>query len=272
MAARSPDPCRERNAKRSGRTHREPAISGVHRRARALPCDVLRSTAALKRSFDDGRLDPIWTSSGKPISPGTWPRRSRRIWTTHPPLAHQLRFTTLPWLFFTALVLFTIVYLVLVEITRMVFYAGPDSPSRTATSHARPKKGSKFGRPFWASSMTKSSWSAPTMRTAVDMSFQGRPCTRPSGGLCGRCADQSADADLLRSSIGCTQSVSRRCRRAHPTSASVSRPCGTCSPRPSRVRHRRWAARNRSGSASLEMVRKVCRYWRASGQVVYGRS
>ena len=37
------------------------------------------------------------------------------------PLAHQLGFTTLPWQFFTALVLFTIVYLVLVEMMKTVF-------------------------------------------------------------------------------------------------------------------------------------------------------
>lgn len=37
------------------------------------------------------------------------------------PLAHQLGFTTLPWQFFTALVLFTIVYLLLVEMMKTVF-------------------------------------------------------------------------------------------------------------------------------------------------------
>jgi P-type Mg2+ transporter len=36
-------------------------------------------------------------------------------------LAHQLGFTTLPWQFFTALVLFTIVYLLLVEMMKTVF-------------------------------------------------------------------------------------------------------------------------------------------------------
>jgi len=39
------------------------------------------------------------------------------------PLAHPLGFTTLPWQFFTALVLFTIFYLVLVEVTKTMFYA-----------------------------------------------------------------------------------------------------------------------------------------------------
>ena len=41
------------------------------------------------------------------------------------PLAHQLGFTTLPWQFFTALVLFTIVYLLLVEMMKTVFHADP---------------------------------------------------------------------------------------------------------------------------------------------------
>ena len=41
------------------------------------------------------------------------------------PLSHGLGFTPLPWLFFTALVVFTIVYLVLVEVTKTVFYADP---------------------------------------------------------------------------------------------------------------------------------------------------
>ena len=40
------------------------------------------------------------------------------------PLAHQLGFTALPWQFFTALVLFTIVYLLLVEM-KTVFYTDP---------------------------------------------------------------------------------------------------------------------------------------------------
>ena len=51
------------------------------------------------------------------------------------PLAHQLGFTTLPWQFFTALVLFTIVYLLLVEMMKTVFYADPmhlaGAPRRT---------------------------------------------------------------------------------------------------------------------------------------------
>ena len=51
------------------------------------------------------------------------------------PLAHKLGFTPLPWLFFTALVVLTIAYLVLVEVTKKVFYAEPmhlaGQPQRT---------------------------------------------------------------------------------------------------------------------------------------------
>jgi magnesium-transporting ATPase (P-type) len=41
------------------------------------------------------------------------------------PFARALGFTTLPWQFFGALALFTVAYLVLVEITKKVFYAEP---------------------------------------------------------------------------------------------------------------------------------------------------
>jgi P-type Mg2+ transporter len=41
------------------------------------------------------------------------------------PMSHSLGFTPLPWMFFAALVVFTIVYLVLVEVTKSVFYADP---------------------------------------------------------------------------------------------------------------------------------------------------
>ncbi|PXX07277.1 magnesium-translocating P-type ATPase [Mycolicibacterium moriokaense] len=39
------------------------------------------------------------------------------------PLAHKLGFTTLPWQFYTALVVMTVAYLVLVEVTKKVFFA-----------------------------------------------------------------------------------------------------------------------------------------------------
>ncbi len=51
------------------------------------------------------------------------------------PLAHKLGFTTLPWQFYTALVLMSVAYLVLVEVTKKVFYADPihlaGQPQRT---------------------------------------------------------------------------------------------------------------------------------------------
>ena len=53
------------------------------------------------------------------------------------PLAHKLGFTTLPWLFYTALVLLSVAYLVLVELTKKVFYADPIHLGRTATAHPR---------------------------------------------------------------------------------------------------------------------------------------
>ncbi len=50
------------------------------------------------------------------------------------PLARTLGFTPLPWQFFGALVLFTIAYLILVEVTKKMFYADPihltEHPSR----------------------------------------------------------------------------------------------------------------------------------------------
>jgi Mg2+-importing ATPase len=65
------------------------------------------------------------------------------------PLAHQLGFTTLPWLFFAALVLFTIVYLVVVEVTKTVFYADPmhlaGRPHRTrGRTHRIQRRAARF--------------------------------------------------------------------------------------------------------------------------------
>jgi Mg2+-importing ATPase len=68
------------------------------------------------------------------------------------PLAHKLGFTTLPWLFYTALVLLTIAYLVLVELTKTVFYAdsmhlaGP--PRRTrGREHRIHRRAARFSHP-----------------------------------------------------------------------------------------------------------------------------
>ncbi len=65
------------------------------------------------------------------------------------PLAHQLGFTTLPWQFFTALVLFTIIYLVVVEVTKTVFYADPihltGQPHRTrGHTHRIQRRAARF--------------------------------------------------------------------------------------------------------------------------------
>ncbi|MGY4711699.1 magnesium-translocating P-type ATPase [Mycolicibacterium sp. CBM1] len=56
------------------------------------------------------------------------------IGMTVSPFAHALGFTTLPWQFFGALALFTLAYLVLVEVTKKMFYAEPTraaAPPRT---------------------------------------------------------------------------------------------------------------------------------------------
>ena len=55
------------------------------------------------------------------------------------PLAHPLGFTPLPWQFFTALVVIVVVYLVLVEMTKKVFYADPIQLRRTTAPHPRPR-------------------------------------------------------------------------------------------------------------------------------------
>jgi Mg2+-importing ATPase len=47
------------------------------------------------------------------------------------PLASALGFAALPWQFFSALALFVLAYLVLVEITKAVFYAEPVRPAGT---------------------------------------------------------------------------------------------------------------------------------------------
>jgi Mg2+-importing ATPase len=81
------------------------------------------------------------------------------------PLAHNLGFTPLPWLFFTALVVFTITYLVLVEVTKTVFYAGPmhlagqphrtrDRVHRVQRPAARFSHGGKIAHPTRRTSVT----------------------------------------------------------------------------------------------------------------------
>jgi len=72
------------------------------------------------------------------------------------PLAHQLGFTTLPWQFFTALVLFTIVYLLLVEMMKTVFQADPmhlaAAPHRTrGREHRIHRRAARFSHASHAS-------------------------------------------------------------------------------------------------------------------------
>ena len=70
------------------------------------------------------------------------------------PLAGPLGFTPLPWQFFGALALFVVAYLVLVEVTKVVFYAEPVRPpgrplrtrGRTPRIHRRAARFSHPGR------------------------------------------------------------------------------------------------------------------------------
>ena len=71
------------------------------------------------------------------------------IVVTVSPVARTLGFTTLPWQFFTALVLLTIAYLVLVEFTKKVFYADPvhlaGQPHRTrGREHRIQRRAARF--------------------------------------------------------------------------------------------------------------------------------
>ena len=68
------------------------------------------------------------------------------------PLAHSLGFTTLPWQFFAALVGLTVAYLVLVELTKSVFYAEPvrlaGQPHRTrGHEHRIHRRAARFSHP-----------------------------------------------------------------------------------------------------------------------------
>ena len=68
------------------------------------------------------------------------------------PLAHNLGFTPLPWQFFAALLTFTIAYLVLVEVTKRVFYAEPmrlaGQPHRTrGRRHRIQRRAARFSHP-----------------------------------------------------------------------------------------------------------------------------
>jgi Mg2+-importing ATPase len=65
------------------------------------------------------------------------------------PLAPALGFTPLPWLFFSALVVLTIAYLILVEATKKVFYSDPlhlhGQPHRTrGVEHRIHRRAARF--------------------------------------------------------------------------------------------------------------------------------
>jgi P-type Mg2+ transporter len=85
------------------------------------------------------------------------------------PLAHQLGFTTLPWLFYTALVLLAIAYLVLVEVTKTVFYADPmhlaGPPQRTrGREHRIHRRAARFSH---AGKIAHAGAAAPLAYSAV---------------------------------------------------------------------------------------------------------
>jgi P-type Mg2+ transporter len=68
------------------------------------------------------------------------------------PLAHKLGFTTLPWLFYTALVVMTVAYLALVEVTKKVFYAAPmhtagQRPRTRGREHRIHRRAARFSHP-----------------------------------------------------------------------------------------------------------------------------
>ena len=68
------------------------------------------------------------------------------------PLSTSLGFTPLPWQFFAALVALTIAYLVLVEVTKTVFYAEPvrlsGQPHRTrGHAHRIHRRAARFSHP-----------------------------------------------------------------------------------------------------------------------------
>ena len=77
------------------------------------------------------RTRRVPSSAAGPVSCLTLAAFAVGVALTVSPLARQLGFTTLPWQFFTALVLFTIAYLVLVEMMRTVSLGRSDAPCRT---------------------------------------------------------------------------------------------------------------------------------------------
>jgi P-type Mg2+ transporter len=81
------------------------------------------------------RVPFIRSRPGLVITAATFSVVALGIAITISPIAHSLGFTTLPWQFFTALVGLTVAYMILVEITKKIFYADPmhlgDATQRT---------------------------------------------------------------------------------------------------------------------------------------------
>jgi Mg2+-importing ATPase len=81
------------------------------------------------------RVPFIRSRPGLIITVATFSVVALGIAITISPIAHSLGFTTLPWQFFIALVGLTVAYLILVEITKKMFYADPmhlgDTAQRT---------------------------------------------------------------------------------------------------------------------------------------------
>ena len=92
-----------------------------HRLVRGIPCHP--DADHLRDPHPAGAVPPQQARS-RPDT-GRLRRVAVGVVLTVSPLAHKLGFTTLPWLFYTALVLFTVAYLVLVELIKTVFYADP---------------------------------------------------------------------------------------------------------------------------------------------------
>ena len=71
------------------------------------------------------RVPFLRSSPGGVLTLATFSVVAAGLVLTVSPLAHGLGFTPLPWQFFAALVALTVAYLVLVEVTKTVFYAEP---------------------------------------------------------------------------------------------------------------------------------------------------
>ena len=90
------------------------------------------ATSPASRAIRTRRVPFIRSRPGLVITVATVVVVAVGIAVTVSPIAHSLGFTTLPWQFYTALVVLTCTYLILVEITKKMFYADPIHPSGKA--------------------------------------------------------------------------------------------------------------------------------------------